>query len=38
LGAIATDALSALRRLPDASQDLVASTYAVHNFLETYRD
>jgi tRNA (cmo5U34)-methyltransferase len=35
---IEADALSALRRLPDASQDLVASTYAVHNFLETYRD
>lgn len=31
------DALSALRALPDASVDLVASGYAVHNFLQGYR-
>ena len=31
------DALSALRALPSGTQDVVASAYAVHNFLETYR-
>jgi len=31
------DALSALQALPDASIDVVASGYAVHNFLEGYR-
>ena len=34
---IEADALSALRALPADSQDVVASAYAVHNFLETYR-
>jgi len=31
------DALSALDALPDASVDVVASGYAVHNFLQGYR-
>lgn len=31
------DALSALSEFPDGSFDLVASGYAVHNFLEGYR-
>jgi len=35
---IEADALSALRELPSGSQDIVASAYTVHNFLETYRD
>ena len=35
---IEADALSALRELPPSSQDVVASAYTVHNFLETYRD
>lgn len=34
---IEADALSALRDLPAGSQDVVASAYAVHNFLDTYR-
>lgn len=32
------DALSALQALPDASVDVVASNYAIHNFLDDYRD
>ncbi|WP_045225625.1 class I SAM-dependent methyltransferase [Methyloterricola oryzae] len=32
-----TDALSGLRALADASVDLVASGYALHNFLQGYR-
>lgn len=31
------DALSALKPLPDASIDFVASNYAIHNFDEDYR-
>jgi ubiquinone/menaquinone biosynthesis C-methylase UbiE len=31
------DALSALQNLPDASVDVVASAYTLHNFLNTYR-
>jgi ubiquinone/menaquinone biosynthesis C-methylase UbiE len=31
------DALEALRALPEASVDLVASNYAIHNFLDDYR-
>lgn len=31
------DALEALRALPDESVDVVASNYAIHNFLEDYR-
>ncbi len=34
---IERDALSALRALPDASVDIVASNYAIHNFLGAYR-
>lgn len=34
---VESDALSALQNLPDASVDLVASGYAVHNFLQGYR-
>lgn len=32
------DALEALEALPDASLDVVASNYAIHNFLDGYRD
>jgi len=32
------DALAALRALPDASVDVVASNYAIHNFDADYRD
>ncbi len=32
------DALTALRTLPDASVDIVASAYTLHNFLDSYRD
>lgn len=32
-----TDALSALKSLPDASMDMVASAYTLHNFLYGYR-
>jgi len=32
------DALSGLQALPDASVDLVVSGYAVHNFLQGYRE
>ncbi|PPD44618.1 MAG: SAM-dependent methyltransferase [Methylocystis sp.] len=32
------DALEALKALPTASVDIVASNYAVHNFLDDYRD
>ncbi len=35
---IEADALSALRDLPAASQDVVASAYALHNFRDAYRD
>ncbi|CAL1239683.1 class I SAM-dependent methyltransferase [Candidatus Methylocalor cossyra] len=35
---IEADALSHLRGLPSASVDLVASGYALHNFLDSYRD
>lgn len=31
------DALDALKALPDNSLDLVASNYAIHNFLDDYR-
>jgi ubiquinone/menaquinone biosynthesis C-methylase UbiE len=31
------DALQALREIPDASVDIVASNYAIHNFLDDYR-
>lgn len=31
------DALTGLQTLPTASQDVVASGYAIHNFLEPYR-
>ena len=31
------DALSALQRMPSASVDVVASGYAIHNFLQAYR-
>lgn len=31
------DALTALQNLPDASVDLIASAYTLHNFLNTYR-
>jgi tRNA (cmo5U34)-methyltransferase len=31
------DALAGLREMPSGSADVVASAYAVHNFLETYR-
>lgn len=31
------DALSALQSLPDASIDIVASAYTLHNFLNSYR-
>jgi len=34
---IETDALSALKALPDNGVDIVASGYAVHNFLQGYR-
>lgn len=34
---IENDALSALRALPTASVDVVASNYAIHNFLDGYR-
>lgn len=34
---VEADALSGLRDLPTASVDLVASAYAVHNFLDGYR-
>jgi ubiquinone/menaquinone biosynthesis C-methylase UbiE len=34
---VEADALSALRNLPAASVDLVASAYTTHNFLDTYR-
>ncbi len=34
---IETDALSGLRDLPSVSVDVVASAYAVHNFLDGYR-
>jgi tRNA (cmo5U34)-methyltransferase len=34
---VEADALAALRTLPDASVDLVASAYTTHNFLDTYR-
>jgi tRNA (cmo5U34)-methyltransferase len=37
LSLLDTDALSGLRDLPDASIDLVASGYALHNFLQAYR-
>jgi tRNA (cmo5U34)-methyltransferase len=32
-----SDALSALRSLPDDSVDIIASAYALHNFLSGYR-
>jgi tRNA (cmo5U34)-methyltransferase len=35
---IQADAPTTLRELAAGSQDLVASAYAVHNFLEGYRD
>jgi ubiquinone/menaquinone biosynthesis C-methylase UbiE len=35
---IEADALSALQELAAGSQDLVASAYTVHNFLEGYRE
>ncbi len=31
------DALTALQKLPDASVDVIASAYTLHNFLNTYR-
>ncbi len=31
------DALAALKALPEASVDVVASNYAIHNFSQTYR-
>lgn len=31
------DALEALKTVPDASLDIVASNYAIHNFLDDYR-
>jgi ubiquinone/menaquinone biosynthesis C-methylase UbiE len=31
------DALTALQNLPDASVDVIASAYTLHNFLNTYR-
>lgn len=31
------DALTALQNLPDASVDVIASAYTLHNFLSTYR-
>ena len=34
---VEADALSGLKALPDASEDVVASGYVTHNFLETYR-
>lgn len=34
---VEADALAALRRLPDAGTDVVASNYAFHNFLDDYR-
>lgn len=34
---VEADALAGLRALPAGSVDVVASAYAVHNFLETYR-
>jgi len=34
---IENDALSHLREIPDASVDIVASAYTVHNFLHGYR-
>ncbi len=35
---IESDALAFLRQQPDASVDVVASNYAIHNFLNDYRD
>lgn len=34
---VEADALAALRALPNASVDLVASNYAIHNFHDAYR-
>ncbi len=34
---VEADALSALRDLPSASADVVASAYTIHNFLDDYR-
>ena len=34
---VEADALAGLREIPAESVDVVASAYAVHNFLETYR-
>jgi len=35
---IESDALAFLQQQPDASVDVVASNYAIHNFLNDYRD
>jgi len=37
LSLVEQDALTALRSLPDASVDFVASNYAIHNFEDDYR-
>jgi ubiquinone/menaquinone biosynthesis C-methylase UbiE len=34
---LADDALTALKKLPDNSVDIVASAYTLHNFLHSYR-
>ncbi len=35
---VEADALAALRAIPEGSMDVVASNYAVHNFLDDYRN
>lgn len=34
---VEADALASLRALPDASLDVISSNYAIHNFLDDYR-